>query len=117
MKKLLNKSFVLGFVVGALVTLLGIFSLYRPQQKQPSIIFDTYYNKADTIYEISPEELQNMMKGVQGDLTAKEYHNLEERCYFENLYEYAKMWNIIDSTMTFEDFLKHPLCDKDSLVL
>lgn len=103
MKKLFNKSFLIGLVSGIVLASLSFIPINK------------YFLREPDIHEQAAEMAQEMMLGVQGTLTAEQYRDVEIRCYYENLYGYARDWNVIDSTMTFEEFCKHPLCNRDSI--
>ena len=96
----------MGVLLSLLVShVLGYGTLYARHTS------DNHCNPNDTFIEITDSMLLEMMEdGVQGKHTYEEYNDLERRCGLENLYGYAKEWNVIDNTMTFEEFLKHPLC-------
>ena len=114
MKKIFNKAFLWGFVVGLFPLILIYVFLYHSPQKP---FADETSSQSDTSSVPTYEDYMDWMKGVQGDLTNEEYHDLQVRCYFENLYYYARDWNLVDSAMTFEEFLRLPVCNEDSIDL
>ena len=103
MKKIINHPFLLGLIVGLIASLLISAFLIKSHQSQQED-YHYVYNPP----QISPAE---HLKMIRGDLTLEEFRvkEVEVCCYYEHLYGYAKRWKIIDSSMTFEEFLEQPL--------
>ena len=113
MKKEYYRTFVFGLGIG-LLPLFFVSTFLNESARYQSVDDTSSSNQSDTV---TYEDYIEWMKGVQGDLTDEEYHDLEVRCYFDNLYHYAKDWNVVDSAMTFEEFLRLPICNEDSIEL
>ena len=110
MRKIFNKLFLFGIVMGVLLSLLVSHVLgFKNQNARHTS--DNHSNPNDTFIEITDSMLLEMKEnGAKDKHTYEKYKEGEIRYYFEYLYGYAKESHIIDSTMTFEEFMQHPLC-------
>ena len=80
-KKLINKTFWIGFLGGILFTFAGIFVAYKIDSKRTEIIKNIDLESIDTVSDIykgmTKEDFMNeMQKGCYGDLTQEQIDSL-----------------------------------------